>query len=258
MMRAKTMLLPGLVATAVLGVSLVALRRFPGEHVARQDVPKPLETMTTTPVADSEGLRHVQQQLEKLSRDLAEVRQLAQVAALPHVRRLETQMSQVQTQLDRLSAAQDAVPPGNDSGKAPVHAAESVPPVSPEVLQARERQQTQRIIAALDTHLRGETYDTQWAPQTEQEIAEVFAGAAPAVESTLQHLACQATLCRLEVSHTDNEAERAFMMRLGQLEAFTDAEAFYERIEHEDGSIATVVYAARQGHRLPQLANALQ
>lgn len=258
MMRVKTMVTLGLVSTAVVGASLVAFWRLSAEHVEKPELPGAFATVTTTPTVDSEALRSIQQQLEKLSGEVAEARQLAKAAAMPYVRHLETRMSQVQTQLDALRAIQGAVPSGNEAGKPPVQPVEPVLPVSPEALQTRERQQTQRIIASLDTHLRSETYDAQWAPQTELDIAAVFTGATATVESTLHHLACQATLCRLEVSHMDSEAERTFMIHLGQLAAFMNSEAFYERSEQEDGSIATVVYAVRQGHRLPQLANALQ
>lgn len=122
----------------------------------------------------------------------------------------------------------------------------------PEERKAQERQHIEQIVSNLDDSLQSESYDDSWAAQIEADIAEDFR-ADDWKGSTLQDADCRSTLCRLVVAHERPEAAGAFVPRMGMLQAFANTEAFYQTITLEDGEPATVIYLARQGHRLPAM-----
>lgn len=119
--------------------------------------------------------------------------------------------------------------------------------------EAVERERTTQTTAFLESNFVAETKDPTWSLQAERQLADTFNSDEIAAGSRLQQLACQATLCRIESHHNDPAAERAFLTRVGRLNAFGDAEAFSERIEQADGSIEAVTYVSRNGHRLPRM-----
>ncbi|MET0661250.1 MAG: hypothetical protein ABW110_24185 [Steroidobacteraceae bacterium] len=119
--------------------------------------------------------------------------------------------------------------------------------------EAVERERTTQTTAFLESNFVAETKDPTWASQAERQLSDTFDDTEIAAGSQLRELSCQATLCRIESHHDDPTAERAFLTRVGRLNAFGDAEAFSERIEQADGSIEAVTYVSRNGHRLPRM-----
>jgi len=130
--------------------------------------------------------------------------------------------------------------------------APSILEMDPEERKAQERQHTEQIISNLDDSLQSESYDDSWAAQIETDIAEDFR-ADEWKGSKLQDADCRSTLCRLLVAHESPEAADAFVPRMAMLQAFANTEAFYQTVRLEDGEPATVIYLARQGHRLPAM-----
>jgi hypothetical protein len=162
----------------------------------------------------------------------------------PETAELTTRIKELQQELDHLKRSAHAGA-GDDA-----HASVSMPlPESEE----QERQRTRQITAFLQDNFVAETKDPVWSLQAERQLAEAFNLDKVEAGSELQQLSCQATLCRIEARHKDSTAERDFLLQLGSLESFADAEAFSERIERADGSIEVITYVTRSGHRLPRL-----
>jgi hypothetical protein len=119
--------------------------------------------------------------------------------------------------------------------------------------EQQERERTMQTTAFLHDTFVAERKDPVWSLQAERQVSDAFNMNEIAAGSQLQQLSCQATLCRIESRHKDENAERAFLSRLGRLESFGDAEAFSERFERPDGSIEAITYVSRSGHQLPRM-----
>ena len=65
---------------------------------------------------------------------------------------------------------------------------------------------------------------------------------------------CRASLCRVAVLHKSDGDMEAFLGNIHAVEGFSDAEAYWQRESHADGSSSMTLFVARQGHRLPQYA----
>jgi hypothetical protein len=130
--------------------------------------------------------------------------------------------------------------------------AQSMLKMNPPEREAQERQRIEQVVSHLDDSFHNESYDSDWAAQIETEITEDFKG----IEwnsSTLTDTNCRSTLCRVVVTHKNVGAADEFVARMGTLQAFANTEGFYQHVTLEDGASATVVYIARQGHRLPPI-----
>lgn len=97
-----------------------------------------------------------------------------------------------------------------------------------------------------------ESYDTQWAPATEQKLQSIFTQK-NLNDSYLNQASCKSTLCKIEVSHVNAEAERRFLAAFASSGAFIpDGEqGYYEKVVDENGNAKTVFYYAREGYTLP-------
>lgn len=137
-------------------------------------------------------------------------------------------------------------------------AAEAHParPVSPRpttrpVAQPTREQAVTAAVGRLDAALAHEPADGRWFSQVERDVRALLASP-NGHGGRLQSLACKSSLCRVEVSHGDLETQEAFLERLTYLAPF-DSEGLIRRVVAADGTQRTVVYFARQGHRLPAL-----
>jgi hypothetical protein len=106
-------------------------------------------------------------------------------------------------------------------------------------------------VTRLDTAMANEPADGRWFSSVERDVRALLASP-NGHGARLQSLACKSSLCRVEVSHGDPEAQEAFLERLTYLAPF-DSEGLIRRVAGADGTQRTVVYFARQGHRLPSL-----
>lgn len=115
-----------------------------------------------------------------------------------------------------------------------------------------ERAQTSARFARIDDRLRGEMTDTRWAPSA---TAEIERAVLQTGGSTLQEIQCGSTLCRAVIDHGPNvniaEFELSFLERVGPTLPRS-------AMKHNGaGSRVTqsIVYLARDGHRLVPTAN---
>lgn len=97
----------------------------------------------------------------------------------------------------------------------------------------------------------GENEDPEWAPSTLSTIYEQFEK--PELEGTeLLGADCRASICRVEVRHSNDDAETNFslLFPLGLAEVLPQVS--YHQQSNPDGSTSTVMYMAREGYELPQ------
>ena len=122
--------------------------------------------------------------------------------------------------------------------------------VTPQSIPNREQAKVVAV-ARLDAAMAGEPADGRWFSQVERDVRALLASP-NGHGGRLQSLACKSSLCRVEVSHGDLETQEAFLERMTYLAPF-DSEGLVRRVTGADGTQRTVVYFARQGHRLPAL-----
>jgi uncharacterized surface anchored protein len=119
-------------------------------------------------------------------------------------------------------------------------------PVSPEAERMAEATQ----VALLDRQVSTEQIDPRWSKPASDQIRTAIADGG-FTESTLNNVACQATLCRLEVEHRNSMVLDQFLgeffARLGW-----DTNSYSQTTLHEDGSVNLVLYVSREHHDLPQ------
>lgn len=102
------------------------------------------------------------------------------------------------------------------------------------------------LVDALDDQLTGEGRDATWSGETERALADVFADEIfPG--SHLDDAECRSTVCRLRVSHDDDDVRQGFLAEIPSGPPF-DGEGYFHKPE---GSQETVVYLVRRGHTLP-------
>lgn len=119
-------------------------------------------------------------------------------------------------------------------------------PISPEAERMAEVTQ----VALLDRQVSSEQTDPHWSKPASDQIRTAIADGG-FTESTLNNVACQATLCRLEVEHRNSMVLDQFLgeffARLGW-----DTNSYSQTTLHEDGSVNLVLYVSREHHDLPQ------
>jgi hypothetical protein len=123
-------------------------------------------------------------------------------------------------------------------------------PVDPIEQERQQHEFDQQAIAALENSLSSEPMDANESMAAAAELASVIQG--PASEKTqVGEVQCQSTLCRIDVSHADPQAEMQFTLSLNQIDTFRESEGFVQRLPRNDGGVDTVVYVSRAGHHLP-------
>ena len=118
--------------------------------------------------------------------------------------------------------------------------------------QAQERERIQQMISHLDVAIQSEPLDSGWAAQVQTGLTDAFKGD-DWLGNELAYTDCRVTLCRVEVAHKDANVAGAYVARIGTLAAFANTQGFYQQVTRADGALATVVYVARQGYRLPPM-----
>jgi hypothetical protein len=120
----------------------------------------------------------------------------------------------------------------------------------PEIPDDRPAATAEQRGGVLEEQFAKEAADANWSAAAAQEISRDLRS--QGLEDTqLGDVRCRATLCRIEASHSSMEAEQKFIGRIGELEAFRNSEGFVQHVPRSDGSIATMVFVSRAGHRLP-------
>lgn len=139
--------------------------------------------------------------------------------------------------LDTATLDQD---PGSDPA-----ANQAIPPAA--VIEDRYNDATEPADDELIQVFGEQAYDERWAPDTEARINDAFESA-ELETSQLLEASCKSTLCRIEVSHANAEAERQFLSRFSQQPLLQGGgvAGSYQKIVDESGEIRSVFYIARQ------------
>lgn len=119
--------------------------------------------------------------------------------------------------------------------------------LSDEERRARARERTRQRVELMTATAAVEATDPDWAPAMERRITERFAAEAPP-DFKLRSTICRTSLCIAEVETSTREAivgQRGWHRFLG----FKRGYAHFRG--EEDGAFRTVVFIARDGHRLP-------
>ncbi|MEN8131908.1 MAG: hypothetical protein ABFS45_17350 [Pseudomonadota bacterium] len=108
-----------------------------------------------------------------------------------------------------------------------------------------------QIASNLDIRFFAEAYEGGWASETEAELNQLFAETG-LEGSQLMEAACRTTLCRIDVTHADSEAEERFIATFANNARFVnnDQTGFYHRRVDYNGIPQTLFFWARQGHIL--------
>lgn len=100
--------------------------------------------------------------------------------------------------------------------------------------------------ADLDSKLGAEPRDDAWSGTAEAGYARLFDEDPQLAGTTLQHVECHATLCRLTLGHADGEVQRDFGGMLGWLPGLDG-----HGVLVPGPGDTSIVYTARSGHRVP-------
>ncbi len=170
------------------------------------------------------------------------------------IRRVRAQQTVVFAAAGRSnSGAQSSTP--NDDENGPISPARPTNPPDDEdeaARWARAQDHAERRVALLDATLRAEGPDTPWAGASERTIREVSVNPELA-GSSVQSVECRTTICRVEVLHDSEQAADRFggpfLAKLPNL-----PRGMVRRYPPDaDGRSRSVVFLAREGHRLPIL-----
>jgi hypothetical protein len=97
-----------------------------------------------------------------------------------------------------------------------------------------------------------EATEPTWAGEAREVIARAVA-AEELAGTSVQGVECRATLCRMEVTHSDQHARSVFAHHFLVAVAPLLPQAMVQAVENTDGSVRTALYLARAGHDFPQL-----
>jgi hypothetical protein len=160
---------------------------------------------------------------------------------------VQGQVAEMQSEL-RLLRRQLEVASRQDRATPAAPAAQGAPPPAPPLTEEESSARARRRFEGLAQKLDAEPVDHSWGPATERLIDSTmkkpeFKG------SKLLAATCHSTLCRLEVSHETEADRRRFSStlptRLPSLPSGSMRNA-------EGPERRTIVYVAREGHRVPR------
>jgi len=120
--------------------------------------------------------------------------------------------------------------------------------------QRLEAESEQHILAQAEANeaaLQAETADTGWSGEA-RDLIESAVAAQDLAGTSLDDVECRATLCRVEVTHKDRQAQAAFERQFIIAVVQLLPRATRQTVENDDGSSRTVLYLARDGHYFPQ------
>lgn len=232
-----------------IGLSLafcVALQWANPSEPAHSTAIQTATTLSPSLPGDDQALQ--QQELDRLQQDLGNLRQELErnTQSLQTLGELAAESAMNSLAQSSQTFIEEASTEMSRSTQALSDDATTQPSASPE-------EQYQAVQGRLEDQLAREEYDARWAPGMQDAITTTlqqshFTG------SELTGLACQSSLCRIDVQHENVDAEGEFLHQFVAAAGFTEAEAFYAREERSDGSVQMRYYVSRDGQRLPDMA----
>jgi hypothetical protein len=227
----KRCVMPAQLSSWLNAATAIALAVAVGVIVkGRTETPAPATAVVTD---DSQQAR-----LGRLERELAALGTMPR-SSESHQVDLEARLDALKREMAKLSGKPNAT-------TAPAAAV----PADPIEQERQEHEFKQQAIATLENSLANEPMDANASMVTSAELSRVMQS--PVFEKTrIGEVQCRSTLCRIDVSHADPQAEMQFSLSLSQVETFREGEGFVQMLPRSDGGIDTVVYVSRTGHHLP-------
>jgi len=174
----------------------------------------------------------------------------------------QEELSALRKELDGLRAGNQAtraqlarVATGPDRS-APVERAEPVEPAPPgdrDAPVARQRTpEPAEVVAQLDGKFAAQDSDPAWSRDAARHADEALSSALP-TGTTLGHVECHASLCRVESFHTSREAHRAFIDAsfLSRDKKLWNGATASIVVEASEAGVKAVSYIAREGSEFP-------
>jgi len=117
--------------------------------------------------------------------------------------------------------------------------------------QERQRDEPdQRAIETLENAFASESTDVNGSMAAAVQLSNVIHDME--FENThVSEVVCQSTLCRINVSHADTEADILFTQSLNRTDEFNESESYVQHLPSNNGGVNTVIYVSRAGHHLP-------
>lgn len=117
--------------------------------------------------------------------------------------------------------------------------------------QSAQRTAEQRL--ALNTAFEAETFDEDWSTDVTQALQRAIASEELS-DASVRAAECRSTLCRVDVEHQGSAQSDEFELWFGS--QIADVLPRFSLFQEEvDGRAITVVYLARDSHRLPNRVN---
>jgi len=230
--HSKGAVMPAQLSSWLNAATAIALAVAVGVTVTnRTETPAPAKAVVTD---DSQQAR-----LGRLERELAALGTMPRSSESDQVD-LETRLDAFKREIAKLSGQPDP---------ATAPAAATVP-TDPIEQERQEHEFKQQAIATLENSMASEPMDANASMFASAELSRVMQS--PVFEKTrIGEVQCGSTLCRIDVSHPDAQAEMQFSLSLSQVETFREGEGFVQMLPRSDGGIDTVIYISRTGHQLP-------
>jgi hypothetical protein len=101
----------------------------------------------------------------------------------------------------------------------------------------------------LEDRFNQENQDLDWAISVETAITNQYYDS-PVNGNKLLDARCQLTLCRVEMTHADREAEALFWANASGVEGLSAEQIHIQRIESLEEGLKTIIFISRQGHTI--------
>ncbi|MCY1074122.1 hypothetical protein [Archangium lansingense] len=188
-------------------------------------------------------------ELEQARAEMSELRASMQqqarqnAAEVATARQLLEQTTQVQVQTARRLAAAEA--------QAPTASTEKAAPASPpDVALAPEAPTPREISDHVEEVFYQEPSDPQWEASAVQGLRDRLTTLLPE-KAQVRSLECHSSLCRLELSFSEEEQLQRFMSGQTQGEGLWKGASMTFREENTGAEVVAVSYLVREGHSLP-------
>ncbi len=94
-----------------------------------------------------------------------------------------------------------------------------------------------------------EAQDLDWAIPVEEAITNQYFDS-PLNGNELLDARCQSTLCRVEISHSGQEAETLFWASTSGVNGLSTKQVHIQHIDNLDEGLKTIIFISRQGHKI--------
>lgn len=101
----------------------------------------------------------------------------------------------------------------------------------------------------LEDRFNQEDQDPEWAETVEQAITNQYFDS-QVYGSELIDARCRSTLCRVEMSHFDHEAEALFWINALVVKGLSADQLNIQHIKNQDDGLKTIIFVSRQGHKI--------